>query len=131
MVCSKPHLTLNDFLPKAKNSVERSSRPGVIYQIPCRDCTGIYIGEIGRVYKTRLTQRKRDLRPVNLTKVDDNNFNKKTASVKHVITKDHRVDWDHSKILTFETDFTKRRFLESFLFIILKMQSMIKKLFLF
>ena len=24
------------------------------------------------------------------------------------------VDWDHSKILTFETDFTKRRFLESF-----------------
>ena len=43
-----------------------------------------------------------------------NNFNKKTALVKHVITKDHRVDWDHSKILTFETDFTKRRFLESF-----------------
>ena len=39
---------------------------------------------------------------------------KKTALVKHVITKDHRVDWDHSKILTFETDFTKRRFLESF-----------------
>ena len=36
------------------------------------------------------------------------------ALVKHVITKDHRVDWDHSKILTFETDFTKRRFLESF-----------------
>ena len=27
---------------------------------------------------------------------------------------DHRVDWDHSKILTFETDFIKRRFLESF-----------------
>ena len=47
-------------------------------------------------------------------KIDDNNFNKKTALVKHVITKDHRVDWDHSKILTFETDFTKRRFLESF-----------------
>ena len=32
----------------------------------------------------------------------------------YVITKDHRVDWDHSKIVTFETDFTKRRFLESF-----------------
>ena len=45
-----------------------------------------------------------------------------------LITKDHRVDWDHSKILTFETDFTKRRFLESFLFIILKVQLIIKKI---
>ena len=83
LVSSKPHLTLKDMLPKAKDSVERSCRPGVVYQIPCRDCTGIYIGETGRAYKT---------------KVDDNNFNKKTALVKHVITKNHRVDWDHSKI---------------------------------
>ena len=57
--------------------MERSSRPGVIYQIPCRDCTGIYIGETGRAYKTRLPEHKRDLRPENLAKVDDNNFNKK------------------------------------------------------
>ena len=79
-------------LPKAKDSVERSSRPGVVYQIPCRDCTGIYIRENGRAYKTRLAEHKRDLKPANLAKVDDNNFNKKTALVKHVITKDHRVD---------------------------------------
>ena len=85
MGCSKPHLTLKDILPKtlkdilpkAKDSVERSSRPGVVYQIPCRDCTGIYIGETGRAYKTRLAEHKRDLRPENLAKVDDNNFDKK------------------------------------------------------
>ena len=77
MVCSKPHLTLKNILPKAKDSVERSSRPGVVYQIPCRDCTGIYIGETGRAYKTRLAEHKRDLRPASLAKVDDNNFNKK------------------------------------------------------
>ena len=95
--------------------MKRSSRPGVVYQIPCRDCTGIiYIGETGRAYKTRLAEHKRNLRPANLAKVDDKNLNKKTTLVKHVITKDHRVDWDHSKILTFETVFTKRRFLESF-----------------
>ena len=35
-VCSKLHLTLKEILPKAKDSVERSSRPGVVYQIPCR-----------------------------------------------------------------------------------------------
>ena len=114
MVCSKLHLTLKDILPKAKDSVERSSRLDVVYQIPCRDCTDIYIGEIGWAYKTRLAEHKRDLRPENLAKVDDNNFNKKTALVKHVITKDHQIDWDHSKILTFETDFTKSGFLQSF-----------------
>ena len=61
-----------------------------------------------------MAEHIRDLKPANLAKVDDNNFNKKTALVKHVITKDHRVDWDHIKILTFEIDFTKRQFLESF-----------------
>ena len=76
LVCSKLHLTLKDILPKANDLVERSSRPGVVYQIPCRDCTGIYIGETGRVYKTKLAEHKRDLRPENLVKVDDNNFNK-------------------------------------------------------
>ena len=114
LVCSKPHLTVKDILPKAKDSVETSSRPGVGYQFPCRDCTGIYIEETGRAYRTRLAEHKRGLRPASFAKVDDNNFNKKTALVKHVITKDHRVDWDHSKILNFETDLTRRRFLESF-----------------
>ena len=113
LVCSKPHLTSKDILPKAKDSVERSSRSGVVYQIPCRDCTGIYIGETGRVYKTRLAEHKRDLKPANLAKIDDKNFNKKTALVNQDITKDHRVDWDHSKILIFERDFIKHRFLES------------------
>ena len=77
MVCSKPHFILKDILPKAKDSVKRSSRPGVVYQIPCRNCTGIYIVETGRAYKTRLAEHKRDLGLVNLAKVDDNNFNKK------------------------------------------------------
>ena len=31
LVCSKPHLTLKNILSKAKDSVERSSRPGVVY----------------------------------------------------------------------------------------------------
>ena len=37
LVSSKQHLTLKDILPKAKDSAERSSRSGVVYQIPCRD----------------------------------------------------------------------------------------------
>ena len=50
-VCSKPYLTLKDILPKAKDLVKRVYRPGVVYQIPCRDRTGIYIGETGQAFK--------------------------------------------------------------------------------
>ena len=63
-----------------------------------------------------------------MNKVDENNFNKKTAFVKHVITKNHRVDWDYSKILTLKQILPNADFLNLFLFIILKMQSMIKKI---
>ena len=52
--------------------------------------------------------------PVNSVIFGDDMLDQCRFFIKHVITKDHRVDWDHSKILTFETDFTKRRFLESF-----------------
>ena len=34
LVSSKPDLTLKDMLPKAKDSVEGSSKPGAVYQIP-------------------------------------------------------------------------------------------------
>ena len=96
LVGSKLHSTLNDILPKAKDSVESLSRSGVVYQIPCRNCTGIYIGETGRAYKTKSAEHKRDSSSASLAKVDGNNFNTKTALVKHVIAKDHRVDWHHS-----------------------------------
>ena len=63
---------------------------------------------------TRCSEHKRDLNPRNLAKIDDNNINKKTALVKHVVNFQHNIDFDNSSILAFESDFFKRRFLESF-----------------
>ena len=71
------------------------------------------LGETGRPCKTRLAKSKRDLRLARLAKLMTTT-NKNTALAKHIITKDHRVAGDHRKILTFETMYTKRRFLESF-----------------
>ena len=68
----------------------------------------------GRNFKTRCAEHKRDLYPRNLAKIDDNNINKKTALVKHIVKFDHKINWLGSSILTFEPDFYKRRFLESY-----------------
>ena len=35
----------------------------VVYKIPCLDCTGVYIGETGRSFKTRPKEHQRDVKP--------------------------------------------------------------------
>ena len=39
---------------------------------------------------------------------------KKSAPVKHVCLNGHRIDWESSEILATESNYKKRRFLESF-----------------
>ena len=97
-----------------KDYIDFNQRTGAIYQIPCKNCSGIYMGETSRSFKTRCSEHKQDLNPRNLAKIDDNNTNKKTALVKHVVNFQDNIDFDNSSILAFESDFFKRRFLQSF-----------------
>ena len=57
---------------------------------------------------------KRDFNPRNWAKIDDNNINKKTALVKHVVNFQHDIDFNNCSILAFESDFFKRRFFRIF-----------------
>ena len=44
----------------------------------------------------------------------DEELKKKSALVKQVCLNGHRIDWESSEILAIESDYKKRRFLESF-----------------
>ena len=85
-----------------------------IYKIPCLDCTGVYIGETGRSFKTRRKEQQRDVKPDIIAKLTNEELNKKSALVKHVCLNIHRIDWESSAILAIESDYKKGRFLESF-----------------
>jgi len=113
-VCIKPLKTIKDILFNAKDSVTLEKWNGAVYEIPCLDRPGVYISETDRCFATRLKEYRRDLKPRNLAKIDDDNINKKTALVKHVILNDHKIEWNDCKILCHEPDYSKRRFLESF-----------------
>ena len=55
-----------------------------------------------------------DVNSKNLVLLQGNDMNNKSVLVKHVYSQNHHMDWNNSKISEKETDYIKRRFLESF-----------------
>ena len=45
-----PYKTIENILPKIKDSVDRIYKRGAIYKIHCKDCLCVYIGETGRCF---------------------------------------------------------------------------------
>ena len=60
-----------------------------------------------------LSEHKRDLKPINLAKLKEDDLNKKTALVKHCFNCEHRIDFGNFEILDYNIDYDKRKFLES------------------
>ena len=50
---------------------------GIVYRIPCGDCSEVYIGETGRPLKTRITEHKRAV-----NQMDTKNANAKLRCVE-------------------------------------------------
>ena len=46
----KPHLTLKRLLVHPKDKREKQDKAGVVYNIPCSDCSNVYVGESGGEY---------------------------------------------------------------------------------
>ena len=108
----KPETKLGQILSSHMDKIQSNKRQGAIYQIPCKDCNILYIGETKRSFETRKKEYIRDIRkaqskPANI-KVNT------TALCNHAINLHHDIDWNNGQILEFETDYRKRRFIESF-----------------
>ena len=102
-----PYGIIGNILPKLKDSVNTIYKRGAIYKIPCKDCSGVYIGEMGRCFNTHLSEHKHDLKPINLAKLKEDDLNKKTALVKHCFRSEHRIDFVNFEILNYNTDYDK------------------------
>ena len=50
--------TLRSRLVKVKQAIPNSKKKGVIYEVPCKDCPCVYIGETGRTLEKRLSEHK-------------------------------------------------------------------------
>ena len=68
-------------------------------------CDFSYIGETKRSFSIRKKEHLADIRHLRFDK---------SALPKHVFDNEHSMDWTNAKILDFELDFTKHRFIESY-----------------
>ena len=94
-VATKPHLTIRKVLPSLKNPLDNSEKCCLVYQVPCRDCSFVYIGQTKRDLKSRLDEHKRAIK---------NQRSDLLALCEHSITMDHIISWTEAKILELEID---------------------------
>ena len=78
-----------------------------VYQLPCKDCNSVYIGETGRKLSTRIKEHKKDIR-------NDKPF---SAIANHANNELHEIDFENGKIIYPCSDLVKRRIVESSLII--------------
>ena len=103
-VAMKPHLTTRKLLPSLKDPLDKSEKSCLVYQVPCRDCSFVYIGQTKHDLKSRLAEHKRAIK---------NQRSDLSALCEHSITMDHIISWTEAEILKLETDYRKRLFFES------------------
>ena len=78
----KPHLTIRKLLPSLKDRLDNSEKSCLVYQVPCRDCSFVYIGQTKRDLKFRLDEHKRAIKNQRLDL---------SVLCEHSITVDHII----------------------------------------
>ena len=60
----KPHLKLRNLLVHPKDILDIGNKCNVIYELPCKSCDKTYIGERGRMFKTKLGEHRKETEKV-------------------------------------------------------------------
>jgi len=55
---------LRRFIKVGKDCLQKDSRNNIVYKINCKDCDASYVGQTGRLLRTRIKEHKRNLTSV-------------------------------------------------------------------
>jgi hypothetical protein len=95
--------TLGKSLRKVKPSRPRETEKNVVYQIPCKDCEGSYIGESCRCLAKRVEEHKKAVKT----------YDQANGVARHAWEHSHQPNWDEVKILDKESHWHKRKIKEA------------------
>ena len=79
-VATNPLPTMGNMLPDLKDETNKFDQRGVVYKIPCLDCTGVYIGETGRSFQTRRKEHQRDIKPDTIAQLTNEDLKKEICT---------------------------------------------------
>ena len=96
--------TLKQQLVKPKDGVSPEKKSNVVYSVPCKSCSAVYVGQTSRQLSTRLKEHKRAVRTADF---------KASLLAEHAWNQRHPIDWDEATGLTSESNFHRRLTLES------------------
>ncbi len=110
----RPHTTLRRLLVHPKDKEEPKEQGDLVYRVPCKSCDSAYIGETGRLFKTRLEEHVKDLENTPKEQYTRGERKKsesimhKSAITDHAIRANHVIDWEGAEVVDKESH-TRRR----------------------
>ena len=91
--------TLRKMLSHPKDPIPMLDRTGVVNRIRCVDCDRLYMGQTGRTLVQRIKEHRKAV----------STFSTDTSALaEHVLTEDHRINWEEASILD-QHPFTQSR----------------------
>jgi len=94
---------------KDKDRISDEEKPEVVYQIPCKNCERVYIGETGRPLEARVKEHRKEVDSITgiFTRTEKiraaSNCNR-SAITDHVCNENHVIDWENVKVIDREAD---------------------------
>jgi hypothetical protein len=98
-VAHKGFNLLKSNFSQLKAKIPKTKKSNIVYQIPCNDCSGVYVGQTSQLLKNRLNGHKYDKK-------------NKTALTNHISEKKHTFNYEDVQILRTENNQKKREFYE-------------------
>ena len=102
---------------KLKDKDKIGLRSHVVYEIPCKDCDNVYIGQTNQYLKNHMYQHK-----VNIKKP----VTQHTSLTNHKTNFSHQFDYDKVKVITTEKNYRQRLMKE--MINILKNKNLVNKI---
>ena len=99
----KPVKTVGSFFKKPKDKFDQDLSTRVVYEISCKDCEKVYIGQTSRALRSRTREHKRAVFT----------GDKNSLLAQHCLQNNHEFDFDDVKIIDRCSQWSHRSFLEA------------------
>ena len=99
----RPKKTLKRELMQVKNRTPEQKQTGVVYEIPCKDCPEVYVGETKRTLKVRLSEHRQAVK----------RGDPKNGIAVHVQKTNHCINWEGATVQRRAEGFWLRRTVEA------------------